>query len=79
MSKPKSIRTPAGFGGVAFIILSFLLIAVFATMMTFASRDGTAKPEYSKQTKFPCTKCHTGKPSKTTVNAFGKAWKKNNM
>jgi hypothetical protein len=77
--KLDSVRTLAGPGGVAFTMLAVMLVAIFAATMTLAPRASAAKPAYSKSTGYPCTKCHTGTPSKQTLNGFGKAWAKKNL
>jgi hypothetical protein len=50
------------------------IVGATALLVTFGSHDVAAKQAYSQSTGYACAKCHTGAPSKSTVNAFGKAW-----
>jgi predicted ATP-grasp superfamily ATP-dependent carboligase len=51
----------------------FMLAIVSVTMVSLS----TATMKYSKDTGQKCTYCHTGAPSKTTVNDVGKCFAAN--
>lgn len=56
-----------------FILPAFALF----TGMLFFSTVSSAKPEYSKKEKKPCTFCHVGM-GKKELNAAGKYYKEHN-
>ncbi len=52
------------------------LVAVVVSMAWVVASTASAKPEFAKATGKKCADCHTGAPSKDSLNDAGKAFKK---
>lgn len=57
---------------------AFAIVALAsAVMLTASSREASAKPEFTAQTKLPCGQCHSNPAGGGALTATGKKFKAN--